>query len=190
MRFKIALAALFGLVLSSCSQPATQSEQISKELPFRMDRTVVEYDRFKDKTRIYSAAGQVSDRLLLAFLYDCDGHSTECDPGFITVAFSINAGPTRSLYSDSHELIFLADGVRIIPAFGDRVSLWGPIGNGIETVVTSLKPDDFLKLIHSHSVDGRLGPTEFTVQESDLEKWRTFAAGVQSGKNSKRERIP
>jgi len=36
------------------------------------------------------------------------------------------------------------------------------------------KTTDFLKLVDSHSVEGRIGSTEFIVKEGDLEKWRRW----------------
>ena len=187
MRFNLVLAILLGLALWSCSQPAAQSEHASKEKltiehiikNISMDKTFTEYDRFRDETHNFSAAANVAGQLFLGFSYFCHGNATECDPGFVFANFwTISPSP----YADSHEVIFLADDLRIHAVFGERGEQWNSLGDGNETVLAGFKPDDFLKLIRAHSLEGRLGPTEFRVQESDLEKWRTFATGIRSSK--------
>jgi hypothetical protein len=48
-----------------------------------------------------------------------------------------------------------------------------------EEVMIGFSFTDFFKLVHSRSVEGRIGATEFTVKEGDLEKWRRFADGMR-----------
>lgn len=181
MKINVVFAVFLGLAYCSCTQPTVQTGQPSKELlPYRTDRAVIEYDRFEDSTTIHSASSKVSDGLVLVFSYQCAGHSTECEPGYIAASFFITAGPSRNSYANSPELIFLADGLRINPAPFAKRPLWTADANGDGVLVTAFKPDDFLKLVRSHLVEGRLGPTEFTVQESALKHWRTFATGIRS----------
>jgi hypothetical protein len=181
MRFNLALAILLGLALCSCSRPVKLGEQPSKDnlSVEHLDRTYTEYDRFKDETTISSAAGKVRDTLFMGFSYGCSGNQTVCNPEVVLVEFSTSV---PNPYADSHEIIFLADGSRIHPPAIFPTPAWHSVGDGNEVLPAGLETDDFLKLIHAHSVEGRLGLTEFTVQESDLEKWRTFAAGIRSGK--------
>jgi hypothetical protein len=186
-RFISAIAFFLGLVLCSCGQPATKSEQTLKDMLVHLDRAHTEYDRFKDETISSSATGKVAGALFMSFSYSCHGNSTECDPGVVMVTF-LTSSPDR--YADSHEVIFLADGRRIHPPKYFGTPVWHSLGNGHEMLGAGLETDDFLNLIRAHSVEGELGTTEFTAQESDLEKWRTFAAGIRSGKNPEPKRKP
>jgi hypothetical protein len=178
VRFNIPLAVLLGFELCSCSQPTTQSQ-----LPVSMDRSTTRYDRFKDETTVMSAAAEITNRLLLWFVYECKGDSTEFDTRSVFATFRANS---PSPYARFHDVIFLADGLRIRPQFDVPPS--ASLGNRSDLIVAMFDLDDFLKLIHSHSVEGELGTTEFTVKESDLEKWRTFAAGIRSSKNPEQKR--
>jgi hypothetical protein len=182
---KVVHVAFLGLMLCSCGKVPDQPQLAQNpKLPVRMDSMVTEYDRFKDETRVSSAASNVTDHLLLWFSYYCKGQSTACDPGFVMADFRISPDPAHQIsYADLHELIFLADGLRIHAAFDLRGEEWNSLGNGLEQVLAGFTPNDFSKLVRARSVEGRLGETEFTVQESDLEKWRLFAAGIRIKKN-------
>lgn len=181
----IALTVFLGLVICSCGQPDKHSEDELSVEHINMVGAHSEYDRFRDQTDNSSAACKVAGGLFLGFSYSCHGNSTECRPEFVEVEFwSGSPNP----YAGSDEMIFLADGVRIHPPADFPKQQWHSLDGGFEMLLVPLETDDFLKLIHAHSVEGRLGATtEFTIQESDLQKWRTFAVGVQSGKNAKQK---
>jgi hypothetical protein len=77
----------------------------------------------------------------------------------------------------------LADGIRLRPyplSAPGATSSWHPLNDGSDVVIAGFDVQDFLKLIHAHSVESRLGQTEFTLRESDLEKWRTYANGIRT----------
>jgi hypothetical protein len=175
-------AVLLALLLCSCSKSNNHSQgKQASELPFSMDKTVTKYDRFENRTSVTSAGSKITEHLFLWFYYDCDGQTTECDPALVTADFRISVDPKhRVSYVNWHELIFLADGQRIQGESGGGV--WFSLGEGSENGIVNFTSDAFSKLIRAHSVEGRLGSTEFTIQESDLDKWRTFADGFGSSK--------
>jgi hypothetical protein len=185
VRLDIALAVLLGFVLCSCGQPDKHSEEELSDKHINMVGAHTEYDRFRDQTDNSSAACKVAGSLFLGFSYSCHGNSTECRPQFVEVEFW-SGSPKQ--YTDSHDVIFLADGTRISSPADFPKQQWHSLDGGLEMLLLPLETDDFLKLIHAHSVEGRLGAnTEFTISDSDLQKWRTFAVGVQSGKHPKQK---
>ena len=62
-----------------------------------------------NKTTNVSSVGRLSDKLLLAFEYDCPGN-TSCVSDYVIGVFFTGS---PSAYADSHEIVFLADGDRL-----------------------------------------------------------------------------
>jgi hypothetical protein len=156
------------------------------------DEVDVRCDRFTNKTyvltkKVSAGGSRIKSNvpsLDLYFGYSCAGATTDCTMNSLTLSTWSESGDW--LYQDSHEMVFLADGARIVPMgeveWSGKVVEHGFYQNTYarcaEKLVTQISILDFEKLINAKTVEGRIGPATFKLSEKDLAKWRVL---VQPG---------
>ena len=176
--FRIALCATFLLVATSQAW-AQSSCPLPPPSPFRHNGNIVTRFDASARRMITSLdpmliSGTTLDGMFLqaAFTHLPRGNASRqtVDVMFVSVS-------TENRFRFMHDLSLMMDG-RLTPVFGTPQYRSASIGNGavMEMTKVTLSLNGFRSLVRARRVTARLGATEFSLRESNLEALREVAS--------------
>jgi hypothetical protein len=159
------------------------------------------YDRFDDSTQIGTKEFDLAtttdavfpkpmnsappeapaSHLLFVAYYVCEGRQTSCKTPWVVFHLSaINELSAGWQYIDFHDLYLLAAGKRVEPE-----TTWdGKVTDAdlLEFMSANIKTEDFLALVKSSHLEGRLGMTELPLEGVVKDALRALAANIEAAK--------